>query len=114
MIARVDPGGPLAGRTAVAATFFSRLKGWMFRRPPDADEALLLTPCDSVHTCFMRFPIDILFLDPAGRVVARYDAVPPWKLIPRIAGAAAVLELPAGALAVWPDLRAGARVVLDH
>lgn len=114
MIARVEGGCALADRTAVAATFFSRLAGWMFRRPPGAGEALLLRPCDSVHTCFMRFPIDILFLDPTGRIVVRYDMVPPWKLIPRVAGAAAVLELPAGALRDWPDLRAGARVIVDQ
>jgi len=100
--ARLDDGRPLAGRVERADTFLARFRGWMLRRPPGPGEAILLAPCDSIHTCFMRFPIDILFLDPEGRVVRRFDGVAPWKYVPPVAGAASVLELPAGALAPPP------------
>ncbi len=63
MRALLPDGRPLAERVEDASTFLGRLCGWMLRRPPGPGEAILLRPCNAVHTCFMRFPIDILFLD---------------------------------------------------
>jgi len=100
--AYLPDGRVLAGRVEDASTFLGRLRGWMLRRPPGPGEAILLRPCNAVHTCFMRFPIDILFLDPGGRVVRRLDAVAPRKYVPPVTGAAATLEFPAGALAPPP------------
>lgn len=111
MIARLETGQVVAARATVAGTFLSRLRGWMFRGRPAPDEALAITPCDSIHTCFMRFSIDILFLDPEGRVVARFDRVAPWKFIPPVPGARSVLEMPDGALP--PAATPGARIRLD-
>jgi len=50
-----------------------------------------------VHTCFMRFPIDLCFLDEAGRVLNLVEALPPWRAASAF-GASSVLELPAGTL----------------
>ena len=102
MRALLADGRPLAERVEDASTFLGRLRGWMLRRPPGPGAAILLRPCNAVHTCFMRFPIDILFLDPGGRVVRRCDAVAPWKYVPAVPGASATLELPAGTLAPPP------------
>lgn len=110
MIARLGSGEVLARRAARGDTFLARLSGWMFRARPGEDEALLLTPCDSIHTCFMRFPIDILFLDPDGLILARYDRVAPWKYIPRIRGARSAIEFPGGTL--HPAAAPGARLSL--
>ncbi|HZG85519.1 DUF192 domain-containing protein [Paenibacillus sp.] len=78
-------------------TFGSRLLGLMFRRRPLIDEAYHLIPCNSVHTFFMQFPIDVLFLDAHGRVLSIAKRAAPWRVLPPVRGAASVLELPAGA-----------------
>lgn len=48
----------------VANQFFSRLRGLLFKPALKLDEALLLSPCKSVHTLGMRYPIDVVFLSP--------------------------------------------------
>lgn len=67
----------------VAATFASRLRGLLFRPPSwlSAADALLLAPCGSVHTCFMKVPIDVAFIDEAGVVVRSEERVPPWQIL---------------------------------
>jgi uncharacterized protein len=80
---------------AVADTPWTRFRGLMGRRGLEPGEGLLLRPSGSVHTCFMRFAIDVVFLDRGLRVLAVSPAVRPWRLrLQR--GARAVLELPAG------------------
>lgn len=114
MRATLADGRTLAGRVARAHTFLGRLRGWMLRPPPGPGEAIHIAPCNAIHTCFMRFAIDILFLDPEGRVIRRYDGVAPWKYVPPVAGAVSVLEFPAGALAPPPaGPAAGDAVRLD-
>lgn len=64
---------------------------------PDG-HGLLLRRTSSIHMMFMRFPIDAIFLDDAGRVVAVRERLRPWVGF-AAASAAAVLELPAGTAA---------------
>jgi uncharacterized protein len=93
-LARED-GSLVCERCAVAATPLSRLKGLLGRSELRRGEGLLIRPCSSVHTWFMRFPIDVVFLDRELRVVRVADRLAPWRTA---AGrkARAVLELPAG------------------
>lgn len=70
----------------------------------DLDEAgpgLLIPRCRSVHTFGMRFALDLVFLDGAGRPLAAHAAVPPRRLV-GCRGAAAVLELPAAGIGAGP------------
>ncbi len=60
---------------------------------------MLLEPCDSVHTWFMRFPIDVAVLDRDDNVLHAVSGLLPWKLVWPREGARSVLELPAGTLA---------------
>jgi uncharacterized membrane protein (UPF0127 family) len=58
---------------------------------------MILAPCTSIHTFFMKFPIDVLFVARDGRVLKRAAAVPAWRI--RAAWRAfAVIELPTGAI----------------
>lgn len=84
-------------RCAVAATPWSRLRGLLGRRL-EADAGLLIRPASSIHTCFMRIALDVVFLDAGGRVLRVVPDVRPWRVL-ACRGAAAVLELPAGACA---------------
>lgn len=78
-----------------ARSFATRLGGLLARPPLRPDEALYLAPCASVHTCFMRYPIDVVFLDAAGRVIRTVEHLRPWRMA-ACRGARAVLELRAG------------------
>jgi hypothetical protein len=60
---------------------------------------LLLRPCRQVHSFFMRYALDLLFLDAENRVLRSFSDFAPNRVSPLVRGAAAVLELPAGALA---------------
>ncbi len=80
---------------AVADRPLSRLRGLMGRRALAPGEGLLLKPTPSIHTCFMRFAIDAVFLDSELRVLAVEPEVRPWRFAGR-RRTGAVLELPGG------------------
>ncbi len=64
--------------------------------PPS--EALLLKNCSSIHTFFMRFPIDVAFLDRDFRVVGVFSDVAPWRVLGGARGGTHTLELASGVL----------------
>lgn len=66
---------------------------------------MVIAPCSAVHTFFMRFAIDVLFVARDGRALKIYVALPPWRLAFGF-GAFAVIELAAGALEL-SDTRVG-------
>lgn len=70
----------------------------MGKKNLDPGEALYIAPCASIHTLFMRFPIDVAFVDRAGRVVKTAEAVGPWRMMLGGKGAHGVVELAAGGL----------------
>jgi uncharacterized membrane protein (UPF0127 family) len=71
------------------------MRGLIGRRGLPAGEGMLLRPEAAIHTAFMRFPIDALFLDRNLRVLGIVEQLPPWRIASK-ARARAVLELPAG------------------
>lgn len=74
-----------------------RLRG-LLRRPPLQDgEGLLIVPCDSVHTMWMGYALDLLFLDRAGGVLRWREGLRPWRAA-WCRGAHATLEMPAGSI----------------
>ena len=75
----------------------TRNKGLLGRRSLEQGSAMILAPCSSVHTFFMKFPIDIIFVARDGRVVKMCERCHPWRLALG-PGAFAVIELPAGAV----------------
>ncbi len=79
----------------MASGLWSRFWGLMFRKELPEGQALLLTPCSSVHCFFMRFPIDVVFLDGDNRVTKIVPAMKPWRIAAGGGGKQA-LELPAG------------------
>ncbi|HKI24445.1 MAG TPA: DUF192 domain-containing protein [Gaiellaceae bacterium] len=90
-----ENGDVVCYRCVVAASPFSRMKGLLGRSELRPGEGLLLRPASAIHTFFMRFPIDAVFLDRDWRVVGIAGDVAPWRTAGR-KGAKAVLELPAG------------------
>lgn len=97
-------------RCEVADGFLTRLRGLLGRRDLGAGEGLLLSPSSSVHTAFMRFAIDVVFLDRELRVLGVAADVRPWRLAGR-RRARHVLELGAGQ-AQSRAIRVGERLTL--
>jgi uncharacterized membrane protein (UPF0127 family) len=79
----------------VATRPFARMRGLLGRATLPAGEGILLRPAGSVHTFFMRFPIDVVFLDREQVVVGIEPSLPPWRTAGR-RSAKAVVELAAG------------------
>ena len=85
----------VAAQCHVANTDWTRLVGLLGRESLAETEGLWIIPCNSVHTWFMRFPIDIIFLD-RGKTVLRVAAETPPFRVRATRKARSVLELPAG------------------
>lgn len=111
------PPSPFLVRQACG--FWQRLAGLMGQAQPAARCALLIARCTSVHTCFMRQAIDIVYLDRQGRITGLRPGVAPWRLSRGERGSRHVLEMRAGAIACqglvsgmqlqpWPIEGAGA------
>ena len=79
----------------VASSSRARLRGLLDRRGLPPGEGLLLRRCASVHTCFLRFPIDVGLLDGTDRAVRVVERLPAWRLAGH-RGTKAILELAAG------------------
>jgi uncharacterized membrane protein (UPF0127 family) len=93
-VVRAD-GAVVCERCTVADTPFVRMRGLLGRSHLGSDEGILLRPAGSIHTFFMRFSIDAVFLDRDLRVVRVAERVAPWRAA-AARGARSVLELRAG------------------
>jgi uncharacterized membrane protein (UPF0127 family) len=78
-----------------ARGLWSRLGGLLAHPELRKGEALYLAPCAAVHTFFMVYSIDVVFLDASGRVIKVVDDLAPWRTA-KCRGARAVLELRGG------------------
>jgi uncharacterized protein len=88
----------VATQVAVANNPWSRLKGLMGQPALGEDTGLLLQPCNSIHSFFMRFAFDAVFLDKTNTIVGLVQAMPPWRVSKLYPKAKATLELPAGSI----------------
>src|SRR3954454_10960881 len=88
----------LADKARRANGFLSRGRGLMFTDPLPDGGGLVLDPCNSIHMFFMRFPLDIVFLDKAGQVVFMYKGIKPWRMGRIVKGAKLAIELPEGTI----------------
>ena len=79
----------------LAQSFFSRFMGLMGRKYLSDEEAIVFPKCNSIHTFFMRIPIDVLFVSDSGEVVCRLEALQPWKWVLPIKGAKHTIEMAA-------------------
>ena len=90
----------LATNVAVADTHWTRLLGLMGTSAEQfrSGQGLWIVPCHGVHTFAMRFPIDVVYLDQAKKIVHLEKGLRPWRIAPVRRKAASVLELPSDTL----------------
>ena len=91
-------GTVVAEHCTVASSFMARFRGLMMRRELPAGEGLCIQDCGSIHMFFMRFAIDVAFVNGDGRVLHVCNAIRPWRISRHVFGSKAALELPAGTL----------------
>jgi len=98
-LVNVTRGTVVAGEVRLARSPWARGLGLMGHAGLAPGQALILQPESSIHMFFMRFPLDVLFLDAADCVLFLYVALRPWRVSRIVRGAQRVVELPAGSLA---------------
>jgi len=108
----VTRGSVLASDCRVADSFLSRGLGLIPRSSLREGEGLRITKTSSITMWFMRFAIDAVFVDRAGRVVRVADRLAPWRTAVFARGAAEVVELPAGT-AAETRTQAGDEIVFE-
>lgn len=86
-------GKVIASNVIVANTFFKRLKGLLGKKGLEEGSCILINPCNSIHTFFMKFPIDVLFLDQQYKVVKVVKDLAPGRMSPYMKDARFVVEL---------------------
>ena len=88
----------LAKDTVVAETLFKRAKGLLGTTDFRPGQAMIIKSCNSIHTFFMRFPIDVLFMDKDCKVLKAIPSLRPFRLSPIYFKADFVIELPVGTI----------------
>jgi uncharacterized membrane protein (UPF0127 family) len=96
-VANLTRGTVLADSLEVADTAPKRNKGLLGREGLEPGGGLWISPCESVHTFFMQFSIDLVYLDRKNRIRKLRESVPPWRLSVCLS-AHSILELPAGTI----------------
>jgi uncharacterized protein len=109
MVLRPD-GDVLCRECRVASKFSTRFRGLLGRGKLPATRGVLLSRTNFIHTHFMRFPIDVVFLDGAMEIVKVVEDLKPWRMA-RCPNASAVLELAAGSCH-YSGVRVGERLSL--
>ncbi len=89
----------LADRCELARTFLTRLRGLLGRTSLEPGQGLIIYPESSIHMFFMRFPIDVVFLDRSDQVVGLRENLQPNRSLASVRGARYVIELPAECIA---------------
>ena len=86
----------VAGDAVLASSPIARMKGLLGRSSLPRDEAIVLRPASSIHTLFMRFGLDVIYLDREDRVVKLVRDLAPFRFS-AARGARSVIEMAAGA-----------------
>lgn len=84
----------LAEEIIIADSLFARMKGLLGRKEIKKGQALILKPCNSIHTFFMHFPIDVIFIGKDNHVVKAISSIRPFSLSGIYFASTYAIELP--------------------
>jgi uncharacterized membrane protein (UPF0127 family) len=96
ILIKKENGEIIAENLLTADSFLKRLKGLMFTKELLPQSALYIYPCREIHTFFMNYNIDVLYLDINNIVVAIDEDMKPGRIGKPVKNAVAVVELPSG------------------
>ena len=86
----------ICDKVLTADNFFKRLCGLIFKKPLKKSEALLIEDCKSIHTLGLRYSIDAVFIDGEGEIITVFENIRPWRFMPYVGRANAVIEFKGG------------------
>ncbi len=89
----------IATRAKIADSYFQRMKGLLGRASLQEEEVLVITRCNSIHMFFMKFAIDVIFVDKQRRVVGLVPEIQPFQLSAIFWKASYAVECPRGTIA---------------
>ena len=89
----------VSSKVKIAKSTFDRVIGLMFKKEMIKGDSLLIEPCNSIHTCFMNFPIDVLFLSSSNQILHIVRNMRAWRFSKIYFKSKRVLELGGGELA---------------
>ncbi len=92
----VETGEVLLNNLKIADSFWQRFWGLQFQSTLPPDSGLLLSPCSSLHTCFMRFSIDVIMLGQGNVVIGVKRGLVPWRAFLCDRGTLRVIEVSHG------------------
>lgn len=96
ILKNLDTKEAISQSVIVANHFITRLKGLMFTRELPPESSMYIYPCSGIHTFFMNYNIDVLYLDIHNKILAVDEDMRPGRVGRIIKGAVAVVELPGG------------------
>lgn len=97
-----ETGTVIASEVFVADKFWPKFWGLQFKKSIPDDFAYIILGCRSIHTCFMRFNLDAVFVDRRLKVIKVYRNLKPFSVTPLVKDAFAVIELKHGRLDIEP------------
>lgn len=100
IIFNVSKNVMIANQAVIADTFLSRMIGLLKYKRLANNEALVITRCNSIHMFFMKFPIDVIFINRSNKVVGLVENIKPNRMSKIFWDASSAIELPIGAIAV--------------
>lgn len=112
-VENVTRGRTLITTGRVADKMWTRLRGLIGSKPLAPGEGLLIVPCSSVHTHFMSFPIDVLYVGKGQEIVAIDQDMAPWRFGSYHRRGRHVVELPSGTVAAT-QTEVGDRLRVDR
>jgi uncharacterized protein len=86
----------IAENVLIADTLKTRVLGLMFSKSIPGGDGLLLDPCNSIHTFFMRYALDVVFIGPQNQIVKIIRNIEPWRMTWIYFKARKTLEMQAG------------------
>ncbi|HMQ11673.1 MAG TPA: DUF192 domain-containing protein [Oligoflexia bacterium] len=89
---------PMLSHVTKASSLKDRMIGLLRHKYLDADHALWIVPCNSIQTFFMRFSIDVVFLNKHNTIVRLYKNLKPFRLTRIVSNAHSVLEMSQGCI----------------
>lgn len=84
----------LFNNATITTNFFDRFIGLMGKRYIEDNEAFCIKPCNSIHMFFMRFSIDVIFLDSSNKVIEYIENLKPWQVSKIVKSSKMVIEMP--------------------
>jgi uncharacterized membrane protein (UPF0127 family) len=96
-ILNVTRNTQIASRAEIAGSGMKRSKGLLGRKGLQRGEGMWIVPCEAVHTFFMQFALDLIYLDKKNRIRKLRSNVSPWR-VSACLSAHSIIELPVGAI----------------